>query len=994
MDRFVTAFEPYLSGPIEVSPDGTSDTIAIPIDARQLRLHNTGANICYVAVGNVPLTASTASVAVPAGEIVTIRKAIGHDLAAFISASGTTLEITPGNGTITQGLQQLASAPALRALLLQGAAVIGEVSTLTIANATAGSTLSVVRGALPAGLTLNSAGRAIEGTRTGAGTAFVVQETLANSPNSPQWTAFSIGDAVPSPTPAPTLGALSLDPAIATVGIAYSGSVVGKTAGSTLALTGAGAEGLSVNNETGAVTGTPTTDGTVNIVETLAGATNSPRTTNDVLTVAAAGPALISEIDATGFGATWADGTPPTFDPEGDPQVINVTRLAYDSSGNETTALDPVIITSRMRTVASTLVSPRSELTADKVALARTIYVGDTATDVVNNSTARSPKPVAQWAVGHRDFFQRYLVAEIVAGHRDAQQNKQIAGVRFIATDGVDTVTEFVSETVIAGRAGDQIPLEVYRCNIDCLGLDDGTITLDAEVVPFYGRDNADYALSSIRKTAQETIASPSKIRGFVTRYYRKASGGWPIAYVSASGTATTSSAGWKLDDSHKDNLALQYPTLRLALQSMVNAANTAVTGSVIEGEVRLGAGTFFMQGDTIARQGGVGALLITRDPRVDKSLVIARFGAGSWATLLNAPAGINGAVGVIVRDVSFQRSGDAAISANDGSKLEVWMDNVDYDRLGVNNALGGDIFFTGFRITDSNAGGALGSISLGAVTTRSNALIRGVECDMADGAVEMFNVMGSRILRIGTQSPIGRDEGADQFMIYRNIFPNALAGPALGSDIQTGCYISQNLWEVLGTSATTILRLSADDDAGSTEHVIIEGNIFPGAYSTWRWNIGYTDGTTRTRTHKLWAIRGNVLGQLNNKSDLFTFDADSVGNWGLVYSVNCYSNCIMFIDANNDGNAIDTAFRSFSPTYIGMWMQRGTSADDAIAGMDFVDWKAVTRVAGVNIAGTGGGDYHIGPSSILQDLVKRPYRSFDWDGAAVGSTDNAGLYT
>lgn len=82
-----------------------------------------------------------------------------------------------------------------------------------------------------------------------------------------------------------TLGPLSLSPNTATVGVAYSGTITGKTGGSTISLTGAGAGGLSPADAT--VSGTPTTAGALNLVETLAGATNTPRTTNSVLTVVA-----------------------------------------------------------------------------------------------------------------------------------------------------------------------------------------------------------------------------------------------------------------------------------------------------------------------------------------------------------------------------------------------------------------------------------------------------------------------------------------------------------------------------------------------------------------------------------------------------------------------------------------------------------------------------------------------------------------------------------
>jgi len=85
---------------------------------------------------------------------------------------------------------------------------------------------------------------------------------------------------------APILANLTVSPNTATVGVAYSGTVSGKTAGSTLALSGAGAAGLSVSGNT--ISGTPTTAGTINVTETLAGAIGSPKLNSGVVTVASA----------------------------------------------------------------------------------------------------------------------------------------------------------------------------------------------------------------------------------------------------------------------------------------------------------------------------------------------------------------------------------------------------------------------------------------------------------------------------------------------------------------------------------------------------------------------------------------------------------------------------------------------------------------------------------------------------------------------------------
>jgi len=101
----------------------------------------------------------------------------------------------------------------------------------------------------------------------------------------------------------PSLVALSLSPNTANVGAPYSGTVTGKTSGSTLSLTGAGSAGLSVVGST--VSGTPTTEGAVNIVETLAGATNSPRTSVGVLITGGVGPVMEMVV---AFGPAQSNG--------------------------------------------------------------------------------------------------------------------------------------------------------------------------------------------------------------------------------------------------------------------------------------------------------------------------------------------------------------------------------------------------------------------------------------------------------------------------------------------------------------------------------------------------------------------------------------------------------------------------------------------------------------------------------------------------------------
>lgn len=97
----------------------------------------------------------------------------------------------------------------------------------------------------------------------------------------------------------PTLGALTISPSTASLGQPYTGTISGATPGSTITL-----DALTVTGSgtTRTVTGTPTgTSGVWPATETLATATNSPRTTQGLLTVNVYTPPLTA-LRATNAG--------------------------------------------------------------------------------------------------------------------------------------------------------------------------------------------------------------------------------------------------------------------------------------------------------------------------------------------------------------------------------------------------------------------------------------------------------------------------------------------------------------------------------------------------------------------------------------------------------------------------------------------------------------------------------------------------------------------
>jgi lysophospholipase L1-like esterase len=214
----------------------------------------------------------------------------------------------------------------LNALYLSTTAfTAGTLFNAAIYGATAGSTITATASD---GTTLNVANGLLSGTFLNAGPKTItLTETLDgafNSPNPSQVIAAVADSATPTPTPSPTLNALTVSNPTATVGTPYSGTISGLTSGSSVALTGPGAAGLSIGGAV--ISGTPTTAGAINLVETLAGATNSPNPSAGVVTVAAAGVPTIAFANPT---ATVQEGDTGT---KAVSNVINVTRNGVTGS--------------------------------------------------------------------------------------------------------------------------------------------------------------------------------------------------------------------------------------------------------------------------------------------------------------------------------------------------------------------------------------------------------------------------------------------------------------------------------------------------------------------------------------------------------------------------------------------------------------------------------------------------------------------------------------
>ncbi len=178
---------------------------------------------------------------------------------------------------------------------------------------------------------------------------------------------YMSGDAAPA---GPSLGTLTISPTTGTAAAAYSGTIGGKSTGSTLSAPGACSDSSqpSVSGTTFTDTFTGTGNITCPVVETLAGAVNSPRTTSLAFTVAAPptlGALTLSPTTAT-TGAAYsgtisgatASSTVSATSSDGTSLTVGGSGASRTLSGTFGTAGSPTI--TMVETLAGATGSPKS----------------------------------------------------------------------------------------------------------------------------------------------------------------------------------------------------------------------------------------------------------------------------------------------------------------------------------------------------------------------------------------------------------------------------------------------------------------------------------------------------------------------------------------------------------------------------------------------------------------------------------------------------------
>jgi len=91
-------FMPSRGGNQVVTPAATSASATLASVNKSVRFVNSGAAICHVRIGVDGKDATTADTPILPNTALILQKAMDDDVVAYISATGTTLHIQPGEG--------------------------------------------------------------------------------------------------------------------------------------------------------------------------------------------------------------------------------------------------------------------------------------------------------------------------------------------------------------------------------------------------------------------------------------------------------------------------------------------------------------------------------------------------------------------------------------------------------------------------------------------------------------------------------------------------------------------------------------------------------------------------------------------------------------------------------------------------------------------------------------------------------------------------------
>lgn len=588
--------------------------------------------------------------------------------------------------------------------------------------------------------------------------------------------------------------------------------------------------------------------------------------------------------------------------------LLVVSDPGFDASGNPTTVTRMVLGVAHVRRQYpngnSKLVSTDGTDLTVLVSLSDWIYAGTTLLSAsigngfypsavasaagrrTNNSVTAYPRPVFGWMNVQQESAGASKDVEAVAFHRHGMNGRQVACIKFTASDGTHSgATSTVNDTAFSSIQTSGNIAEVYKATVDTSTMTQGGIfTVNAVVYPWLGDTPFDLAANG--------YAWPTSLPATPLRLLADHSGGYggAFAYVSPSGNDGTGVVSATAATAR----ANPYATIAAATAALKSWNNTN------KGHNDLGGATLRLMDNAgspqtwdVASSGwgtttaGLTWFTVEADPAATAAVTFTNSGFAQSGSLIRFHALTMGNGSYVPigpgSTPASSTSNDRTLVAFDactfsGSGNPTWYNlywyrnciftsNTDLNSLsgnydGIASVIGGSV---------NNSNHDLGSI-------QNVNMVIGVSGHIGSGYNSNTTIADGALQRIYYNSQLG--------MALQNTSARTLAD----------LVVAQNLFDLDNTNGNvTACNIFADGDLTTITNVIEIHNTVVGDRGSHFYNDSAATQVAPSGIQKVGVSTYNIWTNYNIKGDTFTSGQGSVGGWAMMFQVGNHGNVCLF---------------------------------------------------------------------------------------------------
>ncbi len=571
----------------------------------------------------------------------------------------------------------------------------------------------------------------------------------------------------------------------------------------------------------------------------------------------------------------WRGVLPEGHDLSAEPETFTVSRQGFDASASPVLHDDMVNITTRVR-----LPYPEEALITDnQVALSDFIYAGDIPDGVTNNSSRDYPKPIAMWLNHDREHAKIAVhTLRLAVAHAHARGGRPVAAVKFIATDGENTVEQVVSTMTATRFDASGLTIPHFAADLDLSELAQGALlTIDAAIYPWVG----DAFTISVDA---DSYPSPNLT---TLRLLNDHLGDYGTAFAYVDSFAGNDVTGLASATAPNAELA-PFATIQAAVTA-IRAFNVSAFGRANDaggGIVRLVEGlhsfsAFKSQGSSV----DVPLIIEAADPTKRENTILSDGGSSKFNGI---PATLK------LRNLTLRKTGGSVVfldsGANSVSSLLV-TDGCIWDANGTSN-YSAWVYRVGRFFQINCAIGQGGDPRQGNFFSTEATMVTAVGCESCAGTITYQAAGCSDLPEFTLRAATGSRPDMTGLFLGWNVFSNGTTNNpiiSIGAPIgPRGAAFVGNIVESWGTTSNAAIRLNADSDANAAQNVVVQHNTVVGE----RTNLMYLDGAVNVP--KTAHVRFNLFDRLNIKGDVFASRGANTGNWPVRFKVGWSDNAVL----------------------------------------------------------------------------------------------------